>query len=776
MTTAEQNEYGKFESIEASENSSAPTKVLRTYGGVQSGTKNYFFQIVFTASVLLLVVSLPLAFIYVPALVPIPDYKIDKGDKCWTSLTTKCDDNNIKQYIYFWNVTNPDQVLAGTHAPALKEVGPYVISKAVNKRQNITFSNYDQEVSFVSTFYGAMDTESFCDNCTMNDQIISFNLAYIGMVKTAGSETNILALMLPPTLSTLVAGVVMLFSGMALDPTLGAMFPNLVSALQSGTDAMNALALEQIFTAAPLGGISITQLASFGVPSSLLTGFPDVPEYANYAAVAASLPVSAVSIASPASTAMYTSIVSDPTGLTGIGILSMTPAAVATAYSISAAQAQLWQGYLAHIMGTYAANAFRVSLGPVLGPTSGGMLIKRPVQEWIFGYTDPVVSARYATDDPRRIMRFVTKIRDLATVEVDHVPWTVADTSKWAYTYGSTPYRLATGVGSPEEATDILQRSDGGVGAIAYPHSAHLEKVTGKDIIIGQYHDIKKHGASVDVTAWADFGMGLDLKRSVTLRHQPGRAVEKNAKVSVETFTIAFEEYLPCPINQTSCGRNTVYHGSFNTSGFEIISSVYTLPHGHRADPRVYGGYIDPSSPSSPFRPDESRHDIEFFIYERTGNTMGMRVPIQQNFKIEPTDVFYKTLWQSGSGSEVFVPITWTSLEYDMSKDFYTSIEDTITHIELLVVTWTYICPAICFMGILFSGVKLYVRSALNRRLVDDAQFAKDASRDESRALGSFRDKNLVQGLKTKDEELLAATRSDAPASATSHVVDIAPA
>jgi len=558
-----------------------------------------------------------------------------------------------------------------------------------------------------------------------------------------------------------------------MDPTLGAVFPHFVTALQSGSAAMQALALEQIFTASPLGGLSITQLSSVGVPSAYLTGFPDVPEFAHWAAARASLPISAVAISSPTSTAMFSSITGDITGQTGIGILTAPPATVSAAYSISPMHAQLWQGYLSHVVTTYGANAFRMTMGPFLGPTSSGMLIKRSVHDWIFGYTDPLVSTMYSTDDPRRIIRPVTKIRDVSTIDVDHVPWSVSDKSIWAFTYGSTPYRIATGVGAPEEATDILQRTDG-IGAITYPHSAHVEAVTGKDIVTGQYYAIKTHGTAADVTAWADFGMGLDLKRSVTLRHRPGLSVKKNEKVSVETYEIAYEEFLPCPINTTSCGRNVKYHGSFNVTGFELIPSVYTLPHGYRADPRVFGGYIDIASENSPFKPNATKHDAQFSIYERTGNTVGMRVPIQQNFKIERTDVFYPTLWSSAAGEEVFVPISWTSLEYDMSEEFYTSIKDTITHIELLVATWTYICPAICFMGLLVSGVKLYVHRALNRRLLDDEQYAKDCARDESRDIGSFRDKHVVQSLKTKDRELGAgASRSDAPAAVRDVIVDI---
>lgn len=601
-------------------------------------------------------------------------------------------------------------------------------------------------------------------------QIVSFNLAYIGMVRTAGSEVNILAASLPRTLAGLVAGIAQLFGGIASHPVLGPFFPNLVAAAQQGDVALGALALEQMFTLGPLGGISVTQLGTLGVPTDLLAGFPVVPEYAAWAANYASQPVAAVAITSPASSAMYGSVVNDDTGLTAAGTLTADPTTLAASFSIPTFQVQLWQGFLQHAMMTYGKTAFQSLLGTPLGPQSSGILIKRTVQEWIFGYEDPVVSPTYPPGDPRRLIRSVSKIRNASTIGDDHVPWSVTDSGVWADAYGSTPYRIATGVGAPENATNMLSRTDG-AGPALYPHTSHVENVIGKEITSAQYFDIKQRGASTDVIAWADFGMGLDLKRSITLRHRPGQAVEKNDKVSVETYDIAHEDFLACPVNQTACGRNTKFYGTFNVSYFGLIPSVYTLPHGHRADPRVFGGYVDPSSNVSPFSPDAAKHDITFTIFERTGNTFGMRVPIQQNFKIEPTDLFYSSLWNGATqGDEVHVPISWTLLEYDVGDEVYDSIKDTITHVELLAATWTYVCPAICFMGILFSGVTLYVRQALNRRLVDNERRELEATRDDSRAIGSFREKTTVPTLRKKHAELLerdASSRSDeAPACA----------
>lgn len=45
------SEYDSLEKIEVDEGSTAPTKVLSTYGGVDASAKNYFFQVRSTLAV-----------------------------------------------------------------------------------------------------------------------------------------------------------------------------------------------------------------------------------------------------------------------------------------------------------------------------------------------------------------------------------------------------------------------------------------------------------------------------------------------------------------------------------------------------------------------------------------------------------------------------------------------------------------------------------------------------------------------------------------------------
>ena len=107
----------------------------------------------------------------------------------------------------------------------------------------------------------------------------------------------------------------------------------------------------------------------------------------------------------------------------------------------------------------------------------------------------------------------------------------------------------------------------------------------------------------------------------------------------------------------------------FNFSGFlQGASGFYSLAHGCQTDFRAFGGSKD-SYPYTSFSPNATNHSPEFEIYARTGNTVGMKVPLQQNFKIEPTDTFYQSVWQPPASSVestagLHLPICHLQLSY----------------------------------------------------------------------------------------------------------------
>lgn len=107
-------------------------------------------------------------------------------DTCFARSETVCDSPQITS-IYMWNLTNPHEVAAGLAPPALKEVGPYVMHNAKEKKSNITFFDNNTKVSYIATSHAEWNFDAFCANCTLNDTIVSFNPAYYALVSRGGA-------------------------------------------------------------------------------------------------------------------------------------------------------------------------------------------------------------------------------------------------------------------------------------------------------------------------------------------------------------------------------------------------------------------------------------------------------------------------------------------------------------------------------------------------------------------------------------------------------------
>ena len=110
---------------------------------------------------------------------------------------------------------------------------------------------------------------------------------------------------------------------------------------------------------------------------------------------------------------------------------------------IDDAQSQIMKGYLGYIAQTFGVPALlKFTIGDFLNSTASGLLVKRSAKEWIFGFDDPLLNTVSPNGQDNKV-RAVHSIRDINTIDIDHVPWgTDAQTMLRA---GATPYRLKTG-------------------------------------------------------------------------------------------------------------------------------------------------------------------------------------------------------------------------------------------------------------------------------------------------------------------------------------------
>ena len=356
----------------------------------------------------ILIISLCMAFLYVPAKMKRAPFTLSGDtDACFARSETVCNTRAVSKF-FFWNLTNADAVVAGTAPPALREIGPFVMHKGKEKKSNVTFHGArDDRVSYVATSYAEWDESSFCEGCSLDDVVVSFNPAYYTLVHAFGSETNFLYSLTPRVVSSLVDAIAAVFLALAADPTTAAAMPHVAAAADDDTGAsLRALALAQWGDCSPLGGASITTLP---LPAETLAKFPVAPEFGAYASTAAgaAMDASAAGVSGDALASTYAALATSSNAV--LGLLQTPDAVLATSLGVSETHALFVKGYVAHVARSYGRAAGADAMGPFLGPSSSGLFVARTVREWILGYVDPLTSSRVDPSDPRYLVRAVTK-------------------------------------------------------------------------------------------------------------------------------------------------------------------------------------------------------------------------------------------------------------------------------------------------------------------------------------------------------------------------------
>ena len=710
----------------------------------------------------MIVASLTMAFTYVPAKVKRPPFAVRRSDKCFQSDETVCDTHAVSRF-YFWNLTNAAEVVSGAEPPRLVEVGPYVLRDGKEKKSDIEFhparDDSDEgthnarpaSVSYVSTSYARWDFEAFGEGRALSDVIVSFNPAYATLIKMYGSEINFLYSLSPKVLAGVLDGMVSVFQALAATPATAAAMPHLVAAAADASgESLKSLAHAQWADCSVLGGASIVDLA---LPVEVLAKFPIAPELCAYVRAATNGSV-ANGLGSSASSAIRGFLTDgDEAGSATLRFLG-APVAVSAAMidafarsvndtaNLTATQAALTKGYVDAVARSYGKAAASAAIGPFLNPTSSGMFIARSAEEWVLGYADPLTSSRFPTTDPRFLVRAVTKtflhddigLGANASHAIDRVPRAVQDRSQWPG-LGATPWVLATGADRPERALDVLE-STGGAGATksgdasVYAYSlgneTHYERVAGKYAARAVYLSVKEKSVqgAPDVTAWLDFGSSLDFGRSVSLEFQ-GSSWFAHEAVELHVFRLRRDSLLPCPVSLTNCAFGSNAYGAFNVTSHRSIPTVTTMPHGFDADPRLWG-FANPLAPkntsSNPFSPEAEKHQIEWDVFELSGDVLGMRLRYQNNFLVSPTDVFYPNLWKPPADSDafdkesgVYLPIAWADVSWRAPQTAIDDIAAIIKEATGLTIVYMIGLPGASFLFVAYHSFALYVKRRVAR-------------------------------------------------------------
>ena len=157
----------------------------------------------------------------------------------------------------------------------------------------------------------------------------------------------------------------------------------------------------------------------------------------------------------------FQNITEDVTGYTALRYLQTPDSALTAELGFTDdAQSQIMKGYLGYIAQTFGLPALlKFTIGDFLNSTASGLLVKRSAKEWIFGFDDPLLNAvSSGSNGQDNKVRAVHNIRDIDTLDVDHVPW-VRTRKLCLAAERRTVSKLVWA--SPKTTTTFLRRTDG---------------------------------------------------------------------------------------------------------------------------------------------------------------------------------------------------------------------------------------------------------------------------------------------------------------------------
>ena len=124
-------------------------------------------------------------------------------------------------------------------------------------------------------------------------------------------------------------------------------------------------------------------------------------------------------------------------------------------------------------------------------------------------------------------------------------------------------------------------------------------------------------------------------------------------------------------------------------------------------------------------------------MYDKTGNVIGMKLRVQRNWQVKPTDVYYPSLWQPAANSSlasnggedgIYVPVTWIDVSFRAPRKTLEKINAKIQVITSLMVMFYFGIPFVCLVVGGFAAVRLYIRGKIAKdraRIVDEIRSAE---------------------------------------------------
>ena len=330
-----------------------------------------------------------------------------------------CADDVVVEY-YFWNVTNAAAWLAGSEPPAYEELGPYAFaSKEV--RYNLSYSESWDTVEYTYHQYAEFLPDKSCPSCGLNDTFTSVNMAYLQFISagqnvppgTPDSETTVMSTLLPSSLK-LSMDTISAFMG----PLTGSEDPE---ALYNSTVSQWS-ACGPVSDRMDLYGLPTPFVKDSGVAQ--LSYHPEFCQFVvetlqntyNVSATPSQFPVYGIGLPLDGSKAFLELAIGssnvthqDPLAQQFLYMFLMYDQATVLQHLgaasapqtplLSAINANTWALLQGYVMRTMTAGG-KLLFDAALGAGKGGLVVSRPLQEWLYGFEDPVLRLGAAAADP----------------------------------------------------------------------------------------------------------------------------------------------------------------------------------------------------------------------------------------------------------------------------------------------------------------------------------------------------------------------------------------
>ena len=430
--------------------------------------------------------------------------------------------------------------------------------------------------------------------------------------------------MVPTTLSTMIQGMDLILQGM-------------------GRNETNVRAINQWASCSELSGMSFSDVHKV-IPelASLTSNFQGAPpEFCAFAQAmavtqaqhdpaAAASPTDALFLDEIAANRIlldpFVGILNPTTGPTNVGVIMQAPPMmIASLYGISALQASLLQGYITNVAFEAAKNAYQGMLGPRLGSTSSGLLIKRTVEEWVYGYNDALVS---------------TLQPGVPDVSLGIRPPT--DGSHVHYTPGNMLFHsavIATGKDSSmrDEVNSLLEYN----GQRTFKALADLRHYQTYLLDMGR---LRPRWVSITgiIRNFVVF-LSFPIQQRKTLKHY-GYGEVKGVR-TVKYRLAGNEPLYHCNVSTEGCQQQHSYPHVYDVSvtGPDSIATYGYFTHAHPGYKQSLGPGAAGSLPAAV----DAFHTPEFDVCYAIGMIVSYKMTWQTNFMVRQTDLFHNTTWNA---------------------------------------------------------------------------------------------------------------------------------